>query len=362
RYLNPRTAVTLSKFAATQIGFNYLGQLGDGQVAGGIGGGADPATPLPYALALNAVTETHVDGPRLAATWIWPGELLTEEAVADVARAWFDALAALVAHDEAGTGGALVPADLPLVSLPQAEIDRLAADQPGLVDVLPLAPAQEGLLFHAEYDQSTEDVYITRMAMDVHGDLDVAALRAAVRGLLDRHANLRAGFRYTEAGQPVQLIPAAVDLPWREIDLRHLDAVEQAAGLDRLLVAERAHRFALDRPPLLRFTLIELGDNTRRLLFAAHRLLLDGWSVQVLAGELFALYGGVALPPVTPYRDYLAWLAGQDQPAAADAWRHALAGLTEPTLVAPAAAGRPPVLPDRIVVNLPEPLAAGVAA
>ena len=42
-----------------------------------------------------------------------------------------------------------------------------------------------------------------------------------------------------------------------------------------------------------------------------------------------------ALPRVTPYRDYLAWLAGQDRAAALAAWREALAGLEEATLVAP---------------------------
>ena len=42
-----------------------------------------------------------------------------------------------------------------------------------------------------------------------------------------------------------------------------------------------------------------------------------------------------ALPRVTPYRDYLAWLAAQDRAAAIAAWREALAGLEEGTRVAP---------------------------
>ncbi|MEV4258995.1 AMP-binding protein, partial [Spirillospora sp. NPDC049652] len=72
-----------------------------------------------------------------------------------------------------------------------------------------------------------------------------------------------------------------------------------------------------------------------------HHLVLDGWSLPVLFEELSLLYaaGGdpAALAPVTPYRHYLAWLARQDADAARDAWRTALAGLDEPTLVAPAA-------------------------
>ena len=47
---------------------------------------------------------------------------------------------------------------------------------------------------------------------------------------------------------------------------------------------------------------------------------------------------------MTPYRDYLAWIAAQDRAAALAAWREALAGLDEATRLAPhdsrACAGR----------------------
>ncbi|QKV94272.1 amino acid adenylation domain-containing protein [Streptomyces sp. NA02950] len=370
RYLNPRTAVTLAKYAEPQIGFNYLGRIGTADGADGsgdgLGGGAGAATPLPYALTVNAVTETHPDGPRLSATWTWPGELLTEDEVAEVARAWFDALQALVAHADRPGGGGLSPSDLPLVELDQEEIDRLAAAQPGLADVLPLSPLQEGLLFHTAYDQDAEDVYITRLAVDVTGRLDTGALRAAVSGLLRRHDTLRAGFHRTADGRPLQLIPHEAALPWNEIDLSGLGEDERTAELDRLLHAERAHRFDPELPPLLRFTLIRLAEDAHRLLFAAHHLLLDGWSAPVLAGELFALYGSggedTVLPPVVPYRDYLAWLARQDRGAAEDAWRTALAGVDGPTLVAPDATGRAAVLPGRITDELPAELTAALGA
>ncbi|GGS28025.1 amino acid adenylation domain-containing protein [Streptomyces parvus] len=368
RHLNPRTAVTLAKFAEPQIGFNYLGRIGgDDTEDAGLGGGADPTTPLPYTLVVNAVTETHNDTPRLSVTWSWPGELLADADVQELAQAWFTALEALVAlADRPDGGGGLVPSDLPLVPLPQAEIDRLEQAQPRLADVLPLSPLQEGLLFHTEYDQRAEDVYITRLAVDIRGDLDTGALRAAVAGLLRRHDSLRAAFRHTSEGTPVQLIPGEVRLPWYQADLSELDEEEQRTRLEALLVQERARRFDPQQPPLLRFTLIRLGADSHRLLVAAHHLLLDGWSAPVLAGELFALYGTAgddsALPPVVPYKEYLSWLAAQDGSAARDAWREALAGIEEPTLVAPAAGEAGPNLPGRIVDELPAELTAALTA
>ena len=70
---------------------------------------------------------------------------------------------------------------------------------------------------------------------------------------------------------------------------------------------------------------------------------MDGWSGPVLVQELLTLYAhdgdAAALPHLTPYRDYLAWIAAQDHAAALAGWRQALAGLQEPTRVA---AMRPP--------------------
>ena len=85
----------------------------------------------------------------------------------------------------------------------------------------------------------------------------------------------------------------------------------------------------------MRFALIRLAADEHRLVLTNHHILMDGWSMPVLVQELLTLYAhkgdAAALPRVTPYRDYLAWLAGQDRAAAIAAWREALAGLEEAT-------------------------------
>src|SRR4029077_20645149 len=98
-----------------------------------------------------------------------------------------------------------------------------------------------------------------------------------------------------------------------------------------------------------------------RLLLSNHHLLMDGWSLPVLVRELFALYGqegqSAALPRMTPYRDYLGWIAGQDRQAAQAALQSTLEGLEEPTRLAAARSGAAaPALPEEIIVELPEAL------
>ncbi|WP_370950010.1 sigma-70 family RNA polymerase sigma factor [Amycolatopsis sp. cg5] len=200
--------------------------------------------------------------------------------------------------------------------------------QSTLDDVLPLSPLQQGLLFHAMSDDV--DVYTVQSVFELDGPIDVPALRAAAAGVLARHANLRAVFRQAKSGKSVQLIPRSVELPWGELELGDRD-------FEELLAEDRARRFDPAKPPLLRFLLVKVDDRRHRLVFTKHHILLDGWSMPLLMRDLFALYRGERLAPVTPYKTYLAWLAAQDSEAALAAWRAELDG-AEPTMIGPGGA------------------------
>src|SRR5262249_51891578 len=150
-----------------------------------------------------------------------------------------------------------------------------------------------------------------------------------------RHATLRACFMYQGLNRPVQVIAKEVDVPWEEKDLTGCRSEDQKRQLTEWLKADRVKRFDLDRPPLLRFTLVRLGAEQYQLVITNHHILLDGWSMPILIDELVALYGrrGVAsgLPKVTPYKEYLACLAMQNVDEAKEAWQRELAGLQEGT-------------------------------
>ncbi|MFH8407404.1 amino acid adenylation domain-containing protein [Streptomyces sp. NPDC018019] len=225
-------------------------------------------------------------------------------------------------------------------------------------DVWPLSPLQEGLLFHASFDEEGPDVYTVQSAHAVNGPLDTGRLRAAWETLLARHAALRACFRRVSGARMVQVIAREVELPWQERDLTHLAPDDAGAEAERLAAAERARRFDLAAAPLLRVLLVRLGDGRHRMVVTSHHILMDGWSMPIVLAELSTAYaaGGdaAALPPAASYRDYLAWLNRQDKDAAREAWRAELAGAGEPTLVVPADRTRATVVPEDVLMDIPE--------
>jgi hypothetical protein len=84
------------------------------------------------------------------------------------------------------------------------------------------------------------------------------------------------------------------------------------------MAADRSRPFDVTRPPLLRCTLVRYQDGSADLILTMHHMLIDGWSMPILARDLAELYAGrgAGLPAAPPYRDYLAWLAGTDESAA----------------------------------------------
>ncbi|MDH2428009.1 non-ribosomal peptide synthetase [Sphaerisporangium sp. TRM90804] len=257
----------------------------------------------------------------------------------------------------------------PLVRLDDAELAEALREHPVAVqDVLPLSPLQAGFFFHSLLDGADGDVYVVQQAIDLAGPVDGEALRRAAQRLLDRHAPLRACFRRLPDGRAVQIVAEGLELPWREVDLSAAGDDERPSLAAAVAGEERARRFDLARPPLVRCALVRLDPGRARLLLTFHHIVADGWSLPVLHRELMASYGDAAptLPEVAPYRGFLRRLAEADQDAAREAWRAALAGLDEPTRLvdAPAHPERPagaPVRPAQVRVELPERVTAQLA-
>jgi len=352
RYLNEETAPRFANIAEPQIGFNYLGRFtGHDELTAE----ADPSMPLFHLLDIDAQTTDGADGPRLSAKWTFAAQRIDEADVRALAARWMHALEALV--EQAQLGGGHTPSDFPLLHLTQNEIERLEVFHPGLEDVLPLSPLQEGLVFHTLYDEGVPDLYTVQLVLDLEGQLDASRMHRAAETMLSRHANLRVAVRHEGLPRAVQVIARDVVLPWSDIDLSMLDAPAQKARREELLAADRAQRFVLSEAPLLRVMRIALADDRNLIVITNHHMLMDGWSTPLFVGELLALYRNEDLPPARAYADYLAWLERQDKTSALDAWRDALHDLDEPSRLVPArATGAAPVMPERWMRELPEEL------
>jgi amino acid adenylation domain-containing protein/non-ribosomal peptide synthase protein (TIGR01720 family) len=363
RYLNPETAPVLSALGKSQIDFNYLGRFPvaetvDWSPAESFSGGLDPEMVFHHPLQVDSMVLERAAGPELTAVWTWMPGIFSEEDVHSLAEGWFHMLEALVHHCEQPEAGGLTPSDVPLVAVSQSEIDRLESEYGEIEDILPLTPLQQGMLFHAFYDAGGPDIYNVQIALKLEGTLDEKSLQDAANALLRRHKNLCVAFKYENLDQPVQIIPSDVSVPWNTLDLSGFEAEEREQSWAELMKRDRLTRFNPSVSPLFRFLLVRFAPEEFRLLITTHHILVDGWSVPLMIPELQQIYeqhgNAAALPRVTAFRDYLAWLSSRDRSAAEAAWRETLAGLEEGTRLSPLASLGNPKIPERMIVELDE--------
>ncbi len=217
----------------------------------------------------------------------------------------------------------LQPPPIRRVSPPAGEGDwPLSLDQERFWFMEQLAPDRAGLNIGAA----------TRM----RGPLSVPVVAAALDEIVRRHAAWRTTFPLL-AGGPVQRVAPARRQRLAVIDLAGLPALRREPEALRLVAQDVATPFDLERGPLVRASLLRLGEDDRVCLLTVHHLVVDWLSFQIVWGELAALSNALAtgrvpaLPePAVHYSDFALWqrewLEGEVLAELVAWWRERLAG------------------------------------
>lgn len=210
-----------------------------------------------------------------------------------------------------------------------------------ILDVWPLTGLQQGMLFHSLWEEETGSPlsYQLQFGVELEGSVMSDRVHSAVAEIFERHENLRAGFYHNGLDEPVQFVPESVAAAVREIELSAGADATNRGGFDAQLEAIAAEEwqrgFELSAPPLLRVVLVRLTAQRSVLLVTAHHLLLDGWSIPLLLGELLQGVAGENVADLeVDYLSFLDHLDEVDADAARDAVVAMLGGITGATLVA----------------------------
>ena len=281
----------------------------------------------------------------------------------------------------------ITPDMLPLVQLTQADIDTVAAQVPGgmanVQDIYPLAPLQEGMLFHHQLQQEG-DAYVTPtlLAFDTRERLErfVASLNEVVA----RHDILRTAVLWEGLSKPVQVVnrQAQVALEWPgngstgasvhapsdaptgagtsegadeylvtkafpNADVHQRTDVTADATADagavavpdvrtqlESLIDPTRHRIDVRRAPMIRLLAAPDEKNNRWLLqLAFHHLISDHTTLERIVHEIGLLQQGrsSALPPVVPFRNFVAQAILARDDAAHEAFFRQMLGSVQET-------------------------------
>jgi amino acid adenylation domain-containing protein/non-ribosomal peptide synthase protein (TIGR01720 family) len=357
---HPATRDRLVELPLPPIVFNFLGEADAGTgstevalCAESLPGARDGGNRRPHQIAVEAA----IVGGRLQVEILY-GTAHDEADVAQLCELLRDDL---VQIPELGRRAPEMwdPSDFPLATLSASAVEKIGTSYPDAVDVYPLTPPQEGLLFHSLLDPS-KGLYVEQRTWIFSGPLDLDKLQRTWRALVNGYEVFRTAFVWEGVPEPVQVVRAEASL---SITYHDLSAGKEAAddALDGLLREDRAQGFDFSAAPLMRVTVCRLDASRWAMVWTAHHLLLDGWSNAVIVRELFEDYSAqlsgrdreVAKAPSV--RELVRWL--KDNEAKRDDgvayWRDYLAGFATATALPIRRSSDP--TPEYVEVNRPVP-------
>ena len=204
----------------------------------------------------------------------------------------------------------ILPEMLPLVQLKAEEIERLVSSVPGgasnIQDIYPLAPLQEGILFHHLRDEEADPyLIVSQTAFDSRARLD--AYLQAMQAVVDRHDILRTAVMWEGLPEPVQVVWRKAVMPVEEVELEpgSGDAAQQLYARFN----PRQCRMDLGQAPLLRiYIAYDRAQGRWLLMHLQHHLTLDHATYQMMQDEIEAHLLGKAdtLPAPLPFRNFVA--------------------------------------------------------
>jgi hypothetical protein len=224
----------------------------------------------------------------------------------------------------------------------------------------PLTFDQERLIWLHEMDPGLVSWNVDAGSR-VTGNLDLPALRGALRLLVARHAAWRTVFPRVE-GRRVQRVVGWLEPEVARLDLEALPVARRRAEGLRAIYGHTRQPFDLERGPLLRVAVVRLAAREHLFLLTIHHLVTDWITFQVFFRELSILYQALlaGLPasaaerllPEIPvqFPDFAVWerqwIGGDMLAAEAEIWRRRLDGFPL-ALDLPADRPRPPVQSQR---------------
>ncbi|MDW7551557.1 condensation domain-containing protein, partial [Pseudoalteromonas peptidolytica] len=204
-------------------------------------------------------------------------------------------------------------------------------------DKFPLSFAQQRLWFIDSLQGSTPE-YNMPMVFELSGTISLTSIQRAFREIIARHEVLRTVYEEHdgEAYQKIKTI-SEVEFAIQQKDISELDEQDKETALKAYVREEVGRPFNLSTEVMLRVSFIKTAETSGVLLLNLHHIASDGWSMEILMKEFFALYHAQEAGEASPlpelavqYADYAHWqrhyLAQEQLEGQLDYWEQQLEG------------------------------------
>lgn len=205
-----------------------------------------------------------------------------------------------------------------------------------ILNIFDLTDIQKGIFFETKRDNDNS-FYTCQMIFDFNGTIDAKLFEEAWKIIICRHDVLRSAV-HVDAHVSKLIIFDDVDLGIKFYDYSQYSPHKKQKNLETFLHKDLCNKFDLEKPPLMRFTLIKWDENIFKIIWTRHHILLDGGSVNRLINESFTVYFALLnkqpfeLQQPTPYKEVFLRIENLNT-INPDQWKEALNNISNATLL-----------------------------
>ncbi|WP_026475839.1 non-ribosomal peptide synthetase [Alkaliphilus transvaalensis] len=235
----------------------------------------------------------------------------------------------------------LTPSDITAKKLNIKDLDHVVRELEGIgykknniKDIYPLAPMQEGMLYHSIMNDSNGS-YFEQASFTVDGELDILLFGEAFNGLVKKYDVLRSLFLYKAVKEPLQVVLKDREIKIHYEDISGFEENKKSEYVDGFKQLDKLKAFDLTGEPLMRISIIKTDHKLFEVIWSFHHIIMDGWCLGIIAEDLFGNYRTLAdgkaliIEKETPYSNFIKWIESQKKQEGLNYWKNYLEGYDE---------------------------------
>lgn len=322
--------------------FNYLGDLSVARIEDGISlceisnkTMIHPDMEMPYAMDISA----SIKEKQLTVSFDYVPGVFSEEAIKcftsefkkscmDMAKTLCDRVEIVKTPADFGRSAFDATSGQPELSMEELKNIIEAAGR-NIEKIYPLTATQTGMLFHT-IAEGGNGAYFEQNYLTLKGDIVFENLKKAYEELIRRTDIFRTVFLYDKLHVSYQVVKSmdVMEILFTKEDLTGKSSTQQKKIIDAYCREDKEQGFDIQQGPLMRVKAFQLAQDTWKLVWSDHHILMDGMCLAMIMDKITSYYQQlcegreIAEEDIAQYGDYISWLQEQDNEEAAEYWKN----------------------------------------
>lgn len=211
--------------------------------------------------------------------------------------------------------------------------DKLAVKGAVIERIYPLTDIQKSELADKIANEESAQYIIQTVMKFKH--MNIEHMKTAFEAVVNKHGVFRNVIIYREVEIPRQVMLTERKPEFSYLEIAGEDEYQQIKNED----IKRG--FDLEEQPLVRITMLKVNDTDYRMIFTEHHIIVDGWCLGIIYGDLIRYYQLLEAEKQIPveqgerYENYVRYLESRDREESLNYWLDLLDGYQEQVAIVP---------------------------